>query len=795
MRGRAAALAIALASLTIAAGCSRGATATERRAPVVVIGLDGADWDIVDPLIAAGKMPNLGRLKAGGVCGPLATLPDLAISPVIWTSIATGKLPAKHGVTWFLVDLPGGKRVPVRSSDRRVKAIWNVLAERKRAVGVVGWWATAPAEDVGAGVVVSDALGWHGFGRTGRGIEDSQRVWPARRDAEFAALIPPLQQIDHEFARRFFHLSASDYYARAFQPARSAEPDPDDEIQLFQEYAATTIGYTACARKLLEEGALDLLLVYFESTDSLSHLFMKDAPPKLDWISDADFERYRDVVDRWYEFVDEKLGELLAPLPSGSTVIVVSDHGFRIGADRPRSVTSIDVRGAHLDHDPLGIFVANGPDFRRGEQIEGASVLDVAPTLLHCLGEPVASDFDGRVLSEAFTPGFLASHPIRHVATFEDGAEPVASPSAASPAANDGFDEDASIAQLRRLGYVAGSDSDDVGTSLEQRLNLGETLLRSGDLAGARREFEAAAKAAPDRPAPLVSLSQVAAKEGRPDEAVRSLARALALDPGCVAALLALASIRKDRDELRVAEALYRQALAIDARLPDPWVSLGDVLARQNRLDEAEEALAHALELDPRSLEARYNVGVVHMQRGENAAAEADYRKALELDPKHAPTLNNLGHVMQACGRTDEALASFEAAAKADPNHFESRFNLGSVLLSLGRAEEAVPWLEAALVLKPELLLAQLQSARALAAAGKREDAQRRFLAIVRMFPLDGAACIELARLEMAATRPEEAGRWLAQAVQRGGAPAKAAIRRDAAFQSLDLDALLGAAR
>src|SRR5262249_8392941 len=100
-----------IASLALfLAACGSGTEPTR----AVVIGIDGADWKIIDELAAAGEMPNLTRLRERGVSGPIETLSDIALSPVIWTSVATGKTAAKHGVTWFMVDQPDGTRVPVR---------------------------------------------------------------------------------------------------------------------------------------------------------------------------------------------------------------------------------------------------------------------------------------------------------------------------------------------------------------------------------------------------------------------------------------------------------------------------------------------------------------------------------------------------------------------------------------------------------------------------------------------------------------------------------------------------------
>ncbi len=131
------------------AGCSLGPQPDRPRA--VVIGIDSADWKVIDSLAAEGRMPNLAALRERGTSGPIQTLVDFPLSPVIWTSVATGKTPAKHGITWFLVDQPDGTRVPVRSHNRKVKALWNILAEQGRRTTAVGCGAEA---DSGKFIVV-----------------------------------------------------------------------------------------------------------------------------------------------------------------------------------------------------------------------------------------------------------------------------------------------------------------------------------------------------------------------------------------------------------------------------------------------------------------------------------------------------------------------------------------------------------------------------------------------------------------------------------------------------------------
>lgn len=753
---------------------------------VLVLGIDSADWDIVDRLIQAGRMPHLKSLKERGVSGPLQTLTDIALSPVIWTSIATGRVPKDHGITWFLVDTKDGQRVPVRSHNRKVRAIWNILAEQDLKPGVVGWWASAPAEPVGAGVIASDALGYHGFGRTGEGMADEQKVYPKDRFAELAPLLPPLQQIDYEYGKRFFHLDADEFYRRSFAPGKGPRPNPSNPIHLFQEYTSTTLGYTAIARKLLAEQDFDLFMVYYEGVDSISHLFMKYAPPRLAWIREPDFEAYKDVVDEYYAFTDEQVGRVLERVDESWTVFVVSDHGFRIGDSRPKSTETVDMQGAHLDHEPEGVFLACGPGIRTQGTIEGASVLDVTPTLLHALGLEVASDMAGRVLTAAFEPAYLEQHPIRYKDTYETGARQSPDP---SPAGAGTFGDAEAMASLEALGYVEpASAGDDEVTSPEQRNNLGNIYLQNGEVEKALAQYRKVLESSPHDGEALTNIARTHLARGQTDEALRRLMEALQYNPNHAPALLMAADLRASRNELPAAEAMYRQALAINPRLPGPYVSLGDVLQRQQKYEPAREAFQQAVELDPNLSAAHYNLGVVHMQLGNSELAIAAYEKSLELTPGNPMALNNLGHIYHQLGDTEKALQQFEAAAESVPGHLESRFNIGSILLDLGRAEEAVPWLRQATSLQPDLEVAQLRYAQALLESGQQEESRRHYEMLVRTFPMSGVPCLQLARISLRESKPEEALEWLRHGYLRAGPAAEPVIRQDPAFASLDLE-------
>jgi predicted AlkP superfamily phosphohydrolase/phosphomutase len=109
---------------------------------VVVVGWDSADWKIIDKLMANGLMPAIKSIVDNGVRGKLATL-DPPLSPMLWTSMATGKRPYDHGVLGFVEPDGNGGIRSVSSHSRKVKAIWNIFTMEGIKSNIVGWWKHA----------------------------------------------------------------------------------------------------------------------------------------------------------------------------------------------------------------------------------------------------------------------------------------------------------------------------------------------------------------------------------------------------------------------------------------------------------------------------------------------------------------------------------------------------------------------------------------------------------------------------------------------------------------------------
>jgi tetratricopeptide (TPR) repeat protein len=630
--------------------------------------------------------------------------------------------------------------------------------------------------------MVSDALGFHGFGRSAREGDDQRKTWPPDLYAKVEAQVPPEQQLSSEFAARFLHLTPEQYRAERFDPARSAQHDPGNPIHLFQQYAVTAQGYTAIAEELLAQ-PFDLFLLYYEQVDSLSHLFMKYAPPRLDWTLPEEAARYQDVVSEWYAYQDELLGRLLAKIDLDTTaVFVLSDHGFKSGARRIRSEELVDMRTAHLDHESEGIFLAAGPGIREGAKVEDASVLDLTPTLLHYLGLPPAKDMDGKVLTGIFQPDFEAEHPLVYVASYESAGP---EEKTGQPAEDYGKKELAeNLAGLEALGYVKGQQGEAApapgeaaeASSPEIHDNLARIHVREGRLDEAVAEFEKALALNPHDADALLGLAGIAALRGNRPRAEHLAQAALATNPDFPPALAQLADLRRDAGDLGEAIRLYREALALDDASPGLYLGLGDCLARAGQHAEAEKAFRRVISLQPDSFEAWYNLGVSTSQQGRFDEAVASYEKALALDPKHAlyaAALNNLGTVQLDRGRKDLAMARWEEAVKASPTQLEARYNLASQYLERDRLDDAIRLLEEAARLAPNHELVHARLGRAYLRKGRGEDAWRTLTLVRRLYPENWHAALGLAALN-AAPRPDQARQLLDEALRLGGEAARA---------------------
>lgn len=355
---------------------------------VLLIGWDAADWKVINPLMEAGLMPSLKSFIENGVMGRLATL-DPPLSPMLWTSIATGKRPYKHGIHGFTEPVPGGKGIrPIYNTSRQCKAIWNILTQVGKRSHVIGWWPSHPAEPIN-GTMISNFFP--------QAQKDSGSVWEMPKGtihpAERAEFLAKLRVHPNEITSAHIGPFVKDFAL--------VDQINDNSLETIAKNLASTASMNAAATYFMEHDEWDFLAVYFDSIDHFCHRFMKYHPPKRDHIPIQEYELYKDVVSSGYRFHDMMLGRYLELVDDDTTVVLVSDHGFHPGERRPASLPN-EPTGPAIEHSPFGIIAMKGPGIKKDELIFGASLLDVTPTLLHVFGLPVGRDMDGKVLVTAF---------------------------------------------------------------------------------------------------------------------------------------------------------------------------------------------------------------------------------------------------------------------------------------------------------------------------------------------------------------------------------------------------------
>ena len=254
----------------------------------------------------------------------LATLSPV-LSPMLWTSIATGKRPFKHGICGFSEPTLDGTAVqPVTNLSRTTKAVWNILSQVGKRSLVVGWCPSHPAEPINC-VMVSNR-----YQRAPRAIGDGH--WPMAG----GTVRPP--RLAEKLAKLRLHpRELEEDEIRPFIPhSRRINQDEDQRLEMCLRTIADCTTIQSCATHLLETEPWDFSAVYFDSIDHFCHGFMKYHPPRQESVSEKDFEIYPNVVAAGYVYHDMMLGRLLELAGAKTTVILMSGHGFHPDHLRPK---------------------------------------------------------------------------------------------------------------------------------------------------------------------------------------------------------------------------------------------------------------------------------------------------------------------------------------------------------------------------------------------------------------------------------------------------------------------------
>ena len=629
------------------ASCSRS-----KPSRVMVLGLDGMDPRTVDLLMSEGNMPNFAKLRRDGAYAPLLSAEPL-LSPVVWTTIATGKGPDQHRIGHFVAVNEKGDQLPVTSAMRKVKALWNILSDAGRRVAVLGWWATWPSEKVN-GAIVSDHFAYHFLFEQGLHGDTSAegKTWPPDLVGKLRPLVKRPEDLTPADLAPFVTVSQQEF-DRPF--------DLNDEISGFKWALSTTITYRNVGLELWKKEKPDTMLAYFEATDSTAHLFghlFRSSSLSGDLAEQQ--KRYGRAVEAMYTYADRIVGDFMAAMDDDTTLVVLSDHGFDLGAlpDDPSKLRNMR-RVSEKFHRVQGIVYLWGRHIKARTRLDSPSIMDIAPTVLALNGVAPARDMPGRVLSEALD----MKSPTR-VASYEPGGGTQVA-AAGTPAGDSQVDPEI-LKRLQSLGYLqTRSPSGD--------RNIAAVLFEQGKYKDAVEAYGKLVKSEPDDGSLRTSLAGALGALGRYDEALKEIDAAIRLQPLNPEAYHNRAVIHERKGDIPAAVADYRTAVryrpdympsqqALMRLRAEPAKSAAHTPQETRALELADEAsrlarrgdypgamrlLDEASRLAPRlALVYQYRSNVAYL-KGDTPAAVAALKKGLEIEPDNVLFRENLKNLQR----------------------------------------------------------------------------------------------------------------------------------------------------
>jgi len=363
---------------------------------VIVLGVNGAEWDIIRPLLVRGEMPNLARVIKRGVSGKLRTV-SAPNCPKVYSVLETSTPPEENGITGFIVH-----GTTANTSMLRSEPLWSLLSKSGATVGMANVPATFPVRPVN-GYMISGML------TRGRNCEDGLLCSPKLSEVRGGDAVYPRAMAAE------LEANVGDFLIDCARMP-TAKDLLGHELAVVYEWLARVSETREQQRKLfdylLTSHPTDFTFLVQSCEDRVGHWLYPIQPynvgynPKLHTIK-------VDAFPNQYRALDKVLGTILKHVDENTTLLIISDHGIK-------PLREQEAHEAHMDHagttpiiakhdfedgdDVPGLFVAMGPGIRKGVRVMGLpmSVFDIAPTILHIYGIPAPKQMRGRVLTEIF---------------------------------------------------------------------------------------------------------------------------------------------------------------------------------------------------------------------------------------------------------------------------------------------------------------------------------------------------------------------------------------------------------
>jgi Flp pilus assembly protein TadD len=595
--------------------------------PVIFIGLDGADWQLLDRYMGEGKMPNLASLVREGTAGDLLT-EHPPLSPLIWTTMMTGTSPLEHEILDFTRFHPNtGQKEPITSDERKVPAVWNMATQAGKRTAVFGLWATYPAEPI-RGFLVSDRFFTFLFSES---TPPKGAVYPASRESWARGVLSEVEnEINYDEVVKYFPWLTRE----EFDERRRATDPYSHPVSALRRILVETNVYDRLARGSIDKELPDLTILYLQGTDSIGHVFAPYTAPRQPHISEDDFARYSGVPELYFRHIDKLLGDYRALAQKrGARIMIASDHGFHWLDDRPTELSSFAASTAAKWHRKAGIYLLWGDGIAaKGRTGAEQHVAQVAATLLALTGMPTGEN----VIAPPIVVPALPAH-----ANYRAHFTPMKPQIEGAPSQGAATEE---IAKLKALGYISAGESTAAPAGV-----AGKSTHTGG-------WYNNRALILKDR--------------NRMDEAMAAWDKAIELDPKLSSALWNYSDLlfaqKKDLD--RSDDFLVR---AFAAGLPEGRKFLiGRAIGyqRSSASPRSLHLLEQAVSAKPDDVELRLFRGRYRIEGQDCNGALEDFRAASQLDPGNAVPYASAGVAEICLGRIDDARRDFARSLQIDPN-------------------------------------------------------------------------------------------------------------------------------
>ncbi len=392
-----------------------------QRPQVCVVGIESATLDAILPLEEQGRLPFFSKILREGSHARLASLRP-ARRAALWTTLATGKYPYRHGVVgprtfdapFLLLQAPfkllplgiafetWGTRSPPSLTDSealRVRPLWQILSRLGVPTALVGWPITSPPPADIQIALADRFFETEGEARFAHPMELAERARLFRTD---------LEEIDPTVTSRF-----------------GADPPETVLTALAEDLWRRDLSLFLLA----QDPSIEALFVVLPGLADLSlRNFGGYSAVQFKGLQDPESEQAAQLLSAYYMHLDGLLAQLWNQGEGPKLLVVVSAHGAE-GPQGWREARRVLLREpaveGYLDQGSDGVLMLLGEGIQTEAMFRPAELVDLVPTLLYGLGFPIARDLDGAVLTAAFETGFLARQPLTFLPSYEALADRV----------------------------------------------------------------------------------------------------------------------------------------------------------------------------------------------------------------------------------------------------------------------------------------------------------------------------------------------------------------------------------